>query len=102
MNLTKTTVIHWASNDFLQNSQYLTELIAYIDDLTLQEKTDGIGQNRSVNPFIRERHWIDQASAQSYADYLVNVIGPKYSVIPESVTIEDFPGYPGSPQNPGV
>lgn len=93
----KITVTNWGTTALLENVDYMAELTEVLADMLYDNLTDGGGITISIEPFVRERFWRDQAAAQQFRDYVMNILGPKYNIYPVSMQIKNNPYYLPAP-----
>lgn len=70
--LTKITRIQWATSDDQFGNGNITfnnERNSKIEEMTAASKTDGVPI--LVSDVITDRHWLDEASAQEYIDFIM-------------------------------
>ena len=89
MILTKISRIEWKTlEDQIGNSNFNLDRVIKLDEMMTLNKTDG--SLHAVTELITERHWIDEASAQEYIDF-INQKATEYSLNVVSTQIVDAP-----------
>lgn len=68
MSATKLTTMTWLSNEDENLPAITAARTAFIETMTAEGKTDGVGT--AISPTVTTRSWIDQAAAEEWQTFI--------------------------------
>jgi hypothetical protein len=88
--ISKITKVNWGPLENL-TADLMGDVVDHMVPLIAQGITDGKPEVISIDPYITNRYWADDVSAQAYVDYLNNVLCPEHNIYPVSIIVIDYP-----------